>query len=44
MDEYSGQMEQFNTLLNKGLNAKYFDVNIASVPDWDLLSIDEMNP
>ena len=34
-DEYSGQIEQSNTLLNKQLDAKDIDINIASVPDWD---------
>ena len=43
-DEYSGHMEQSNTLLNKQLDAKDIDINIASLPDWDWLYIDEINP
>ena len=42
-DEYSEQMEQFNTLLNEQLDAKYVDTNIASIPDYNWLSIDELD-
>ena len=37
-------MEQFNTLLNKQMYAKDVDINIALVPDWNTLSIDELDP
>ena len=43
-DEYSGHMDQSNTLLNKQLDTKDVDINIDSVPDWNLLSIDELDP
>ena len=43
-NEYSGHMEQSNTLLNERLEAKYVYINIASVSDWNQLSIDEINP
>ena len=43
-DEYSGHMDQSNTLLNKRLDTKDVDINIDSVPDWNLLSIDELDP
>ena len=43
-DEYGGQMEQFNTLLNKRLEAKYANINITSKPDWNWLSIDKLDP
>ena len=44
MDEYSGQMEQLNTLLNKRLDAKDVDINIASVSDQNQLSVDKLDP
>ena len=31
-DEYIGQMEQFNTLINGKLDANGVNINIASVP------------
>ena len=37
-------MEHFNTLLNERLGAKYVDTDIASVPDYNWLSIDELDP
>ena len=43
-DEYSGHMEQFNTLLKEQLDAKDVDINIASLPDWNWWSIDELDP
>ena len=36
-------MEQFNTLLNKQLDDKDVDIKIASVPYWNLLSIDDID-
>ena len=42
--EYSGNMEQSNTLLNKRLDSKDVDINIASVTDWNNLPIDELDP
>ena len=44
MDEYSGQMEQLNTLLNKRLDAKDVDINIASLSDQNRLSIENLDP
>ena len=43
-DEYSGQMKQSNTLLNKRPEHKYVDINIASISDWNQLFIDELDP
>ena len=43
-DEYSGQMEHSNTLLNERLDAKDVDIHIASVPDWNWLSIEDLDP
>ena len=37
-------MEQSNKFLNKRLDAKDFDINIASVRDWNRLSIYELDP
>ena len=43
-DEYSGHTKQSNTLLNDRLDAKYVDINIASVPDWNRSYIDNIDP
>ena len=43
-DEYSGQMEQLNTLINRQPDAKGVNINIASVPHQNQLSIDEFDP
>ena len=37
-------MEQSNSLLNERLEAKDIDTNIASVPDWNQWSIDNLDP
>ena len=42
-DEYSGHMDQPNTLLKNRLDTKDVDINIDSVPDWNWLSIDELD-
>ena len=42
-DEYSGHVEQSNTLLNKQLKAKDININIDSVPDWNWLSIENID-
>ena len=43
-DEYSGQMEQSNTLINERMDANYVYINIALVSVSNQLSIDEINP
>ena len=43
-DEYIGQMENFNNLLNDQLETKYVNINIASVPDWNRIYIDRHDP
>ena len=43
-DEYSGHMEQSNTLLNERMDHKGVDINIVSVPDWNRLFIDDLDP
>ena len=37
-------MEQSNTLLNEQLEDKDVNITFASVPDWNQLSSDELNP
>ena len=37
-------MEQSNNLLNEKLDAKYVDINIASIPYWSKLCIDKIYP
>ena len=43
-DEYSGHMEDSNTLFNERLDDNYVNINIALVPDWNILSIDKFDP
>ena len=43
-EEYSGHVEQSNTLLNKQLDNKDSEINIVSVPDWNRLFIDNLDP
>ena len=42
-DEYIGQMKQSDTLLNKRLDHKDFDINIASVPYCNQLFIEKLD-
>ena len=37
-------MEKINILLNKRLDHKDVDINISSVPYWNILFIDELDP
>ena len=37
-------MEQSNTFLNERMDHKDVDINISSVPDWNRLFIDKINP
>ena len=37
-------MEHSNTFLNNRLDAKDVYINIVSVPDWNQLSLDQLNP
>ena len=37
-------MEQSNTFLNQQLGDKDVDINIDSIPDWNLLSIYKLDP